>query len=104
MKRRMRDADEYDAFTRWRKYYFWKRGQLAKIKRRANKRERREAFIDVELPTQCCTCQCGHWHRPDPLLIYGARCVLCNWCMCNKHRAQQYGPGAGGVDKVLPKE
>jgi hypothetical protein len=37
-------ADEQDAYSRyWRPMIFWKRGQLAAIKRRTHKRERREA-------------------------------------------------------------
>ena len=34
---------EYDAFTGWRKLYRWGPGVLAYIKRRFNKRQRREA-------------------------------------------------------------
>jgi hypothetical protein len=42
-KRPCHDADEYDAFTGWRKVLHWHPGQRKKIKRRANKRERRNA-------------------------------------------------------------
>lgn len=34
-------ADEFDAFTRWRRLVSWKRGELRKIKRGYNKRFRR---------------------------------------------------------------
>lgn len=37
----LRQADEYDAFTRWRKYLIFQRGELRKIKRKYNKRVRR---------------------------------------------------------------
>lgn len=43
MKRRMTNGDEYDAFTRWRAVHIWQPGQLKRIKRRAGKRERRDA-------------------------------------------------------------
>lgn len=51
-KRRMRSADEYDAFTRWRKWYCYlaRPGVVAKIKRGANQRERateRRALTNV---------------------------------------------------------
>lgn len=41
MKRHMQGGDEYDAFTKWRRMYYWQRGELRRIKRQANKRERR---------------------------------------------------------------
>lgn len=41
-KRRMINAEEYDAYTRWRRMLFWQRGELAKVKRRTHKRERQE--------------------------------------------------------------
>lgn len=43
MKRPMKAWEEYDAFTKWRKYLYWQPGELKRIKRRAAKRERREA-------------------------------------------------------------
>jgi hypothetical protein len=43
MKRQMAGGEEYDAFTGWRKYLHWHKGQLKKVKRRSNKRERRKA-------------------------------------------------------------
>lgn len=41
MKRPPRDGEEQDAFTGWRRYLRWKPGQLRKVKRRSNKRDRR---------------------------------------------------------------
>ena len=40
-------ADEYDALTKWRKFYLWKPGQIKKIKRRVSKRERRTKGQDI---------------------------------------------------------
>lgn len=34
-------AEEFDAFTHWRKYLFWQRGELKKVKRGYNKRFRK---------------------------------------------------------------
>ena len=34
-------GDEYDALTKARKFYMWKRGQLKRIKRAYNKRFRK---------------------------------------------------------------
>lgn len=42
-----RTAEEYDAFTGWRKFYFWQRGELRKVKRRMSKRERRTKRDDI---------------------------------------------------------
>lgn len=49
MARRPRhDGDEQDAFSRyWRSALIWKPGQIKKIKRRANKRDRRNAQQDI---------------------------------------------------------
>lgn len=47
MKRACHDADEQDAFTGWRKYLRWKRGELRKIKRRASKRDRQQAKAQI---------------------------------------------------------
>lgn len=47
MKRACHDADEYDAFTGWRKYLYWKPGELKKIKRRASKRDRWRARAEI---------------------------------------------------------
>jgi hypothetical protein len=38
----MKGGDEYDAFTTGRQFYHWKPGQLASIKAKFNRRERRE--------------------------------------------------------------
>jgi hypothetical protein len=43
MKRLIRTGEEQDAFTGWRHYLRWKPHQRKRVKRRANKRERREA-------------------------------------------------------------
>jgi hypothetical protein len=45
--RRSRGADEADAFTRWRHVLSWPRGELRRIKTRANRRERRAARPEV---------------------------------------------------------
>lgn len=42
MARRIISPEEQDAYTGWRKVMFWQRGELAKVKRRTHKRERRE--------------------------------------------------------------
>lgn len=47
MKRACHDADEQDAFTKWRRYYRWKPGQLRTLKRRSSKRDRRQAQADI---------------------------------------------------------
>lgn len=47
MKRAFHAADEYDAFTKWRKYLCWRPGELKAIKRRASKRERRRARAEI---------------------------------------------------------
>ena len=44
----MRTAEEQDAFTAWRGVMFWQRGELRRIKRRAAKRDRREARHEIE--------------------------------------------------------
>lgn len=41
-RRRIITSEEEDAYTGWRKVMIWQRGELAKIKRRTHKRERRE--------------------------------------------------------------
>lgn len=40
-RRACRSADEFDAFTGWRRVYQWRPGERSRIKRRANRRERR---------------------------------------------------------------
>lgn len=44
MKRKMVNADEYDCFTRWRHVLAWTQrpGARKRVKRRANRRERRQ--------------------------------------------------------------
>lgn len=53
MRRRvpLKRGDEYDAFTRWRRYYHWQRGELRKLKRRLSKRERRTKGKDIAAQT-----------------------------------------------------
>jgi hypothetical protein len=43
VKRRTVKADEYDVVTGWRRVLVWRRGEVAGIKRRMRRRERREA-------------------------------------------------------------
>lgn len=47
-RRVMPSWEEQDAYTWWRKVYFWQRGELKKIKRRTHKRERREAHKQIK--------------------------------------------------------
>jgi hypothetical protein len=47
MKRACHDADEYDAFTKWRRMYNWRPGDLRRIKRQASKRDRRRARAEI---------------------------------------------------------
>ena len=47
MARAARNADETDAFSRWRHVLVWRRGEVRRIKRAANRRERREARLAV---------------------------------------------------------
>jgi hypothetical protein len=42
-----RSFEEQDAFAGWRRVLIWQRGELKRAKRRANKRERREARQQV---------------------------------------------------------
>lgn len=37
----LKSAAEYDAFTKWRRFYSWKPGRLKKVKRQYNKRFRK---------------------------------------------------------------
>ncbi len=39
--------EEQDAFTGWRKVMLWQCGEIRKIKRRANKRERRRGRAEI---------------------------------------------------------
>lgn len=49
MKRRTREGVEQDVFTTWRRWYRWTKraGVCARIKRNANRRERREAQAEI---------------------------------------------------------
>lgn len=47
-KVRINCGDEQDAFTGWRRYVRWGRGEVAKIKRKFRRRERRTAKTEVE--------------------------------------------------------
>ncbi len=44
MSRKIRSAEEEDVFTSWRRLYCWtqRAGACKRVKRRANRRERRE--------------------------------------------------------------
>jgi len=41
-------GQEYEAFTGWRKCLFWQKGELKKVKRGFNKRQRKEAKSDLK--------------------------------------------------------
>lgn len=43
----LKKADEYDIFTSWRRVMFWQRGEIAKVKRRINKRNRQKAKKEI---------------------------------------------------------
>jgi hypothetical protein len=47
--RGIKDWEQQDAFTGWRKVMFWQRGELRRIKRRAAKRDRRDARAEISL-------------------------------------------------------
>lgn len=47
LKRGIKSMEEQDAYTGWRKVMFWQRSELAKIKRRTHKRERREGRDEI---------------------------------------------------------
>jgi len=42
-KTKLKSGDEYDAFTKWRNVLNWRAGQIKAVKRKFNKRVRREA-------------------------------------------------------------
>jgi hypothetical protein len=42
----LKDGDEWDALTRARRFYHWRPGELRAIKRRYNKRQRKEARFE----------------------------------------------------------
>lgn len=51
MKRKRVGGDEQDAFSRyWRRITRWQPGELSRLKRKANKRERREARAALRTP------------------------------------------------------
>jgi hypothetical protein len=45
--RRAVNGDEVDAHSRWRRVIAWRRGEVAAIKRRTNRRERREGNAEI---------------------------------------------------------
>ena len=49
MARQIRDGDEHDAYTSWRRAYVYlqRAGAVKKIKRRTHRRERREARNEI---------------------------------------------------------
>lgn len=47
-RRRMANGDEVDAFSPWRKFLHWKPGERKAIKRKANRRERREGRDEIK--------------------------------------------------------
>lgn len=49
-KAKLSGGAEWDAFTSWRRAYNWGPGVLAWIKRRFNKRQRREARRELSQP------------------------------------------------------
>ena len=52
MKRiKLIDGCEHDAFTGWRKYYNWKKGEIKKIKRKYRKRFRQIEKRDIKRKT-----------------------------------------------------
>lgn len=48
MKRRAAGGEEQDAFSEWRKLLNWKPGEIKKLKRKANKRERQQAKKEIK--------------------------------------------------------
>lgn len=41
-------GEEWDAFTNWREVVFWQRGELKRVKRRYNKRQRKAAKMQCQ--------------------------------------------------------
>ena len=82
MKRSVKKADEYDAVTGWRRFYCWRPGQLAAIKRRLRRRERHEATWAVR---SGCTDEGGN-DMPEKKQVcslcngYGTVPILCHKC------------------------
>ena len=48
MRRASQDGDEQDALTPVHHHLFWKPGERKQVKRRANRRERRQARHDAQ--------------------------------------------------------
>lgn len=46
--RRAINGDEVDVHGRWRRYLSWRPGETAAVKRRTNRRERRERQTDID--------------------------------------------------------
>jgi len=44
------NGDEQDAFTRWRRVYRFRPGEIRRIKRRANKRDRQAGKRECQQP------------------------------------------------------
>ena len=44
----MNSGDEYDALTRWRKCVKWGKGEVARIKRKFRRRERRASKKELK--------------------------------------------------------
>jgi hypothetical protein len=79
-RRKRVDRDEQDAFSMYgRRWYHWRGGALRIIKRRNNKRSRRQPVGVDEI---CCICACQHQHRTNDLVDGAGQCVMCKWCMC----------------------
>ncbi len=47
VKRSTWREDEYDVVTGWRRMLVWRRGEVARIKRRMRRRERRQAKREI---------------------------------------------------------
>lgn len=47
MKRRIIATEEQDVHTRWRRFLIFRRGEVAAVKRRTNRRERREGKLEA---------------------------------------------------------
>jgi len=47
VRRRIVSAEEQDAHTRWRRFLIWHPHELAAIKRRSRRRERREGKAET---------------------------------------------------------
>lgn len=52
MKLPLKNWDENDAFTSWRRRLFWQAGELTKIKRRHHKRVRRDGKEQIKKETE----------------------------------------------------